>query len=344
MTTENEQQLLAEGVAMLQELLPEVVIDVTPNMPSKETRYDALVDIRWGKSKIKLAVEVKRSAGRIVWGQLLNQLQNTTNPTLFTDYVNPVLGEKLRQESINYVDTAGNAYLKTNGTASPLFVWIEGRKPLRRIEEKADHAFTRVGLRVTYWLLTHPDQANETVRMIAQQANTSLETVHRVKTSLQQRGFLLEVRKGEWKLLDRKTLLDKWIEAYATRLQPSLLLGRYRVQKNGSIADWAQQTLPTPLTQWGGEAAADELTHALRPAEWILYTRQPAREAMKQLRLLPDPDNGAIRVYEKFWPTDEPGTFVHPLLVYADLLISGDPRNAEVAQTLLKTHVQRFLD
>jgi len=300
--------------------------------------------MQWKQSSLTLAVEVKRSAARIVWGQLLSQLQHTINPTLFTDYVNPVLGEKLRREGINYVDTAGNAYLRPTDTANPLFIWIEGRKPVRRQEEKADHAFAKVGLRVTYWLLTHPDRANETMRAIAQQAGTSLETVHRVKSSLKQRGFLLNIRKDDWKLVNRKALLDKWIEAYATRLQPSLLLGRYRLGHDQSIANWQDIHLDAPSTQWSGEPAADELTNFLQPAEWTLYTRQPSREVMKALRLLPDPEKGPVRVYQKFWLHDEPDSFVHPLLVYADLLISQDARNAEVAQKLFESHVQHFLD
>lgn len=344
MEAEDEDQILVECIAMLQELLPEAILDVRHNSETKAKPYDALINIDLRRNRGKLTVEVKRSAARIVWGQLMKQLQNTSNPTLFTDYVNPVMGEKLRQEGVNYLDTVGNAYLKTRDTANPLFVWIEGRKPTRRNEEKADHAFTKAGLRITYWLLTHPDKANETIRTIAQEAGASLETVHRAKASLQQRGFLLEIRKDEWKLVNRMMLLDKWIEAYATRLQPGLLLGRYRLVNSKSIGDWQDACLDSPRTQWGGESAADELTDFLRPMEWILYTRQPARDVMKTLRLLPDSENGPIRVYQKFWPHDEPGLFVHPLLVYADLMISQDARNTEVAQKLFETHVKRLLN
>ncbi|RCR68487.1 hypothetical protein DUE52_17260 [Larkinella punicea] len=338
-----ERQLLQEGLEALTELLPTFSIEIIPS-DLKEKQYDAVIQVLRGGFSVNLTVEVKQSAQRLVWGQLLNQLENASNPTLMTDYVNSVLGEKLRQQGINYIDRAGNAYLRIENAGFPVFVWIEGRKPLKRIGEKTDHAFTRAGLRVTYWLITHPDLINETIRTIAQQAGASLETVHRVKISLQQRGFLSEIRTGEWKLSSRKTLLDKWIEAYATRLQPGLLIGRYRLLKKESIGNWENQVLEMPLTQWGGEPAADGYTDFLRPAEWIVYTRQSTREVMKQLRLLPDPENGPIRVYKKFWPTDEPGQLVHPLLVYADLLISRDSRNAEVAQKMYEKYVQCLLD
>ncbi|GAB3570720.1 hypothetical protein GCM10027578_27640 [Spirosoma luteolum] len=338
-----EQDLLEEGMATLAEFLPEVGIRFE-RTPVKRTRYDAIVTLRVGENRITLSVEVKQSAKRIVWGQLLNQLTDAKNPTLLTDYINPVLGKKLRTQGINYMDTVGNIYLRVETGGLPLLIWIEGRKPIRQLAERADHAFTKAGLRVTFGLLAHPDWANETVRTIAQEVGTGLETVLRAKSSLQQRGFLKEVRQGEWKLVNRKALLDKWIEAYATRLQPGLLLGRYRLPNGKSIADWQGQCLASPQTQWGGEPAADGLTDFLRPAEWVLYTRQPAREVMKQLRLLPDPGHGSVRLYNKFWPHDEPGNAVSPLLVYADLLISGDPRNAEIAQKILDTHVQSLLD
>lgn len=343
MVITEEQHLLDKGLATLAKWLPEVEVHVDA-LELNNTRYDAILTILAVDKRITLSVEVKRSAKRIVWGQLLNQLADAINPTLLTDYINPVLGEKLRTQGINYVDTVGNIYLRVETAGLPVVVWIEGRKPVRQLEERADHAFTKAGLRVTFGLLSHPDWVNETVRTIAQEVGTGLETVLRAKSSLQQRGFLKEMRQGEWKLVNRKALLDKWIEAYATRLQPGLLLGRYRLLPGKSITDWQAALLESPRTQWGGEPAADGLTDFLQPAEWVLYTRQPAREVMKQLRLLPDSDNGPVRLYNKFWPHDEPGNAVSPLLVYADLLISGDPRNAEVAQKILDTHVQRLLD
>jgi len=339
---DTEQHILHTGIDQIKTLLPShrVTLSERPD----RVQYDAVVQLNRGGGCVNLSVEVKGSGKQVVWGKLLQQLSDAENPTLLTDYINPVLGEKLRAVRINYVDTIGNAYLNIDVNGLCLLVWIEGHKPRRYREEKADHAFTKTGLRVTYWLLLHPEQVNESMRTVAQATAVGLETVHRVRSSLHQRGFLVELRKNEWQLVNRKILLDKWIEGYATRLQPGLLLGRYRPLKNESVADWQQQALETPLTQWGGEPAADGLTDFLRPATWIIYTREPAQTVMKQLRLLPDPENGPVRIYEKFWPHDEPDPYVHPMLVYADLLISPDARNHEVAQRIYETHIQRLID
>jgi hypothetical protein len=340
---ETENQLLVTGIDQLSILLSDY--DISLKDVTAGEGYDAIVHLERGSICVSLSVEVKNSGRQIVWGKLMNQLEDAENPTLLTDYVNPVLGEKLRARGINYVDTAGNIYLNVGGpTGLPFLIWIEGRKPIRHAEEKANHAFTKAGLRVTYWLLTHPELVNETMRTVAQAVNVSLDTVHRARVSLQQRSFLLEISKNKWLLTNRKNLLDKWIEAYATSLQPSLLRGRFRLLKNESMGDWKQQPIETPLTQWGGEPAADGLTDFLRPAEWILYTRETTQAVMKQLRLLPDPEEGPVRIYKKFWPDDEPGSLVHPLLVYADLLSSPDARNHEVAQKIYEEYVQRLLD
>ena len=49
---------------------------------------------------------------------------------------------------------------------------------------------------------------------------------------------------------------------------------------------------------------------------------------------MPDPQ-GNIHVYKKFWKiTQLNKNIVPPLLIYADLINSGDPRNIEVANKI----------
>jgi hypothetical protein len=57
---------------------------------------------------------------------------------------------------------------------------------------------------------------------------------------------------------------------------------------------------------------------------------------MRTMRLVPDPD-GAVQVLVPpvgTQPEEPRPDCVSPLLVYADLLLSGDPRNREVAEML----------
>ena len=58
---------------------------------------------------------------------------------------------------------------------------------------------------------------------------------------------------------------------------------------------------------------------------------------MRRLRLVPDP-TGPVEVLRPMATTLGPARpqpqAVHPLLAYADLLLTADPRNREVAQML----------
>jgi len=62
-------------------------------------------------------------------------------------------------------------------------------------------------------------------------------------------------------------------------------------------------------------------------------------------RLRKDPA-GKVEILEKFWDSDYKNTsndLVHPLLVYADLIASGDPRNAEAAEKIYEQHILQLV-
>ena len=68
---------------------------------------------------------------------------------------------------------------------------------------------------------------------------------------------------------------------------------------------------------------------------------------IKEKRLYRDPA-GTIDLYDAFWRADgaeggnhEQVGVVHPLLVYADLLASGDARNIEAAQEIYERYLAR---
>ena len=56
---------------------------------------------------------------------------------------------------------------------------------------------------------------------------------------------------------------------------------------------------------------------------------------IKHYRLIPD-ENGKVKVYKKFWNDyNVGGNTVDPILVYADLMNTGDGRCMETAKKLL---------
>jgi hypothetical protein len=102
-------------------------------------------------------------------------------------------------------------------------------------------------------------------------------------------------------------------------------------------ADWWKGVdLRTQQAVWGGEVAAYHLTGYLDPEQLTIYSAKPEVLILKH-RLRPDP-NGAIEVLDTFWPlteeSDAASATVPPLLVYADLMASADPRNIDTAQRI----------
>ena len=88
--------------------------------------------------------------------------------------------------------------------------------------------------------------------------------------------------------------------------------------------------------------AAALLTKHLKPQQFTIYLDMHApgalNEIVGQFRLRKD-KQGAIEIVQPFWELDklEVTRGIVPLpLVYADLLVSGDPRNIEVASLLLE--------
>ena len=82
-------------------------------------------------------------------------------------------------------------------------------------------------------------------------------------------------------------------------------------------------------------------TQFLRPAIFTLYSTESKAELMRNYRLKPD-TKGNIHVYLPFTSIENmsENTATHPLLTYADLLNSGEPRNFEVAQKIYENHVK----
>jgi hypothetical protein len=117
-------------------------------------------------------------------------------------------------------------------------------------------------------------------------------------------------------------------------------LGNFSFSNKEKIISWEKIVLALPQTQWGAEPAGALITNFLRPEEFIMYTSKSKLDIMKEMRLLPDA-NGKIRLYQKFWIDEEDmNPYVPEILVYADLLNHGDPRNAEIAQRIDEQYLQ----
>jgi hypothetical protein len=291
-------------------------------------RANADIDLRFGGRNIRYVVEVKRGLRPATLGAVTHQLAtHKGNPLLVTDHVTPPLADALRAKGVEFIDAAGNAFLNR----PPLLVFVKGQRPTgQETVPGRGRAFQATGLQVLFALLARPELVGRPYREIAVAAGVAHGTVGWVMAELPALGYVAKVG-GRRRLVNGQRLLDQWTEAYARTLRPRLLLGRFR----GDIDDLYART-----DQWqedllvGGELAAARLTRHLRPGTATLYTQAIDPKVVVKLVLRADAE-GNVEFRRRFWtfPGEEP-RLTPTLLVYADLLATGDARCLETAQLL----------
>lgn len=334
-----EQQILEQAIERL------VVntgrqVRLIKNKPAKPDRViDACVDIQG----IEYTVEVKKWAQHINFGALVYQLEELPGRKLLVaDYINQQLAQRLQEAGIEFMDAAGNAYVNQPDT----YIYIRGNKAAldgtgggtrvlahRAQEAGTGRAFTAAGLKVVYELILNPELVEQPYRVMAAKADVALGTVGGVMEDLVARGAI--VARGKSKHLARKEwLVQNWVEQYPLRLRPKHTMG-------GFIAEdpywWRDFNVLKLEAEWGGETAAAILTQYLKPQKATLYVkdRQTLTRIVKLARLRKAPGHEAnVEIYTRFWVHGDDGETVPPLLVYADLIATGDARNLETARVV----------
>ena len=306
---------------------------------------DAVARVRHGEQESIYLVECKRNVRPANLGVILHQMDRLGQQAmLITDYLAPDLADELKERGIPFLDAAGNAYIKR----ANLLIWIKGQKPAAKATViTAGRAFQPTGLQVIFTLLSNPQAINLPYRELAKMAGVAHGTVGWVIPDLQQLGFVhdLQGKRGTRRLFQHERLLNQWADAYARVLRPRTLIGRYYV---ADFEGWKNLPIAEHGALWGGEPAAAMLTDYLRPGELTLYAeKMPTLLAARQ-KFMKDagPSHmAAVEVRKRFWnfPHDPKyRNMVPPLLVYADLLATGDARCIETAKMIYDEHVARL--
>jgi hypothetical protein len=306
---------------------------------------DALVRIGRGDQTVLYTAEVVRTLWPATLGAVLVKLERLgPQALLVTDQVTPALADELKARRIPFLDTAGNAYLDQPN----LYIWVKGQKaPTRPAKPEIGRAFQPTGLQVLFALLCDPRAINRPYRDLAAMAGVAHGTVGWVIPDLQRLGFAADLKgkRGTRRLFNLEMLLDQWVTAYARVLRPRLLIGRYYIP---TIEGWKDWPIAEYDATWGGEPAGALLTNYLRPGELTLYAEKLPGALAGRQRFNRDPGvghNAAIDVRKRFW--NFPGDPAHPtitppILVYADLLATGDARCIETAKMVYDAYVTRL--
>jgi len=286
--------------------------------------------------KLAFETEVKKEVRKHHLHRLLEQAAHHNPFLVLAGQILPAAKETLRAAGIAYLEANGNTYIDHEG----LFIWVDGNKPFKLEEEGGNRAFTKTGLKVVFLFLQDETWLNKPYRRIAEQTGTGIGNITNILNGLKAEGFLLPLNKSEYRLHNKKALLERWLAAYYTRLKPTLRIGRFRFLNQEEFNAWKRLPLSKGKTWWGGEPAGDLLTNYLKPGELTLYTDEKRMDIIKKYRLVPD-EKGSVKVYNTFWNWGKTAdATVPPLLVYADLMNVADQRCRETAQKVYEEHLQ----
>jgi len=305
---------------------------------------DAVIDLKYNGMNEKYIVEVKRGLTTQTLGGVLNQINRIDGKVLIvTDYVNPNMAEQLKRLDIPFVDILGNAYINE----PPVYIFIKGNRPFdnvdkriaRRVLNTPGRAFQTTGLKVLFVILCKPEMIEAPYREIAEAADVALGTVGWVFTDLRLGGFIAQIGNRQRRLMNIDELIRKWVEAYPTKLRPKLIIGKFKADEHDW---WKYVNINKYNAMWGGEVAAARITNYLKPEKITIYVKGDPKDLVIENKLKNDP-NGNIEILNVFWNVEMNDDLVHPLLVYADLIATGDARNIETAGMVYEEQLNRYI-
>ncbi len=302
--------------------------------------FDALVQIM----NVDFLCEVKGNITATNINTIVNRLQKymatEKRPVLLVaKYINPNMFDILVGLGLNILDCAGNCHIRyTNGSIPVFHLTNKGEKNVFA-NEKAYPVFQNAGIKVIFYLLQDKNNINKAYREIQENTGVALGTVKNVIDELVARNFILVTDKGRI-LKNRKALLDLWVENYNQVLKPKLLMGRMAFRTNEQRNKWKAMELPEGM-YWGGESAANMIDNYLEPGAFDIYTDVPTAYLMKTGFVKQDA-NGEIKVYQKFWKWETENHLAPLILVYADLMGSGNSRCLEAANRLIEYGLNDF--
>ncbi|MCX5852560.1 MAG: type IV toxin-antitoxin system AbiEi family antitoxin [Deltaproteobacteria bacterium] len=315
------------------------VID-TQNFRTPDVRPDYLIQIITTHKQMDYIAEVKPTITKAHKLLLLMDKINRQLPhplLLITRHVNADMAEQLRKDGVEFIDAAGNAYINR----PPLYIFVKGNKPLEIEMPKhtpLKRAFNPTGLKVIYAFLCNKGLENKPYREIAAKTGIALGTITWIMYELRATGFLIDMEGRGKRLVHKDTLLKRWVTAYPERLKPKQMLGRF----TGEPDWWRKKRMNLYNAQWGGEVAAAKLTHYLEPQIVTIYTEADQINKLIIDNRLRKDARGNVEIFMRFWTHNEAAKHentVHPILIYADLVATGNERNIETARIIYDEHV-----
>ncbi|MFC2146256.1 type IV toxin-antitoxin system AbiEi family antitoxin [Acidobacteriota bacterium] len=339
-----EQEIIYLALDSLKRKYPEIQVHIDKNH----------IEVAFDNKKMEFEIVVKKDLSGINSLHSLVKIfplgGEREKRVVISQHISNEIAYLLKEKKINFLDTHGNAYIQTDN----VFIFTMDKHRVRKAADtRVRRTFYSSGLKLIFSLLNSPELINENYRHLSKVSGVSLGSIGWILKDLKEMNYLLLRDKNKKKLINKEKLLEKWIEDYADRLRPNLLKGHYRFAKDEIKKNRISAIDEFKGTFWGSEIAAELCTGYLKAERFTLYTTDNIIDIIRKLKLIHDP-NGPVEVLNVFWDTESgyykcpnpqlPGKKVVPvILIYADLVISGDARNLEAAKVLYEKHLQNLL-
>ncbi len=320
---------LYEAITQLEQLT-KIPIEID----SSRANYDALLTIRGEQFIVESKSAMRATNQGLVLSQLEEMRNKNNRPIIFiSQYISKEAASQLKERGFNYIDTAGNAFIKSNDVV----IYIEGQKRRSAELTNQSRAFQEAGVKIIFYLLSESENLQHSYREIAENVGVAIGSVSNVMAELEELNFLMKTK--DKRVLKNKTeLLERWMIAYNAVLRPRIVRNKMRFTNDEAENKW--QTLNNGDTLWGGEPGGALLTDYLRPEKFTIFTNNDLPTIARSLNLVPD-KNGNVEILQKFWKMENLNTNTAPaLLIYTDLINSGFSRNVETAKIILENELR----
>jgi hypothetical protein len=306
---------------------------------------DATVLLTINGRKLRYDCEVKQTVDRYaVPLALLNKLGNAQHTLLVSSPLSPDMADRCRDIGLQFIDTAGNAYINDG---AGIYVHVTGRRGNAGLQLPANNTMTPAALKMMFAALAEPALLNAPYRDISIHAKISVGAIAKAFETLASRELIGTGASGKRLIRNPELFLNEWASGYAGRLKPKLRKYRFTADNVDRFLNWVPEL---GMSAYGGERAAMYLTGHLKPEAYTIYADMDdltvLRDIVKHCHLRADP-RGRIDIVEMFW---NPEHFVEwfptvpPHLVYADLMATHDSRNITVARQIAPAIIRHVHD
>jgi hypothetical protein len=305
--------------------------------PSNDSNTDGLLKIGFdGRKAIDLEYVIINNKTNPTFERLYGMYLMTNNIVFIADNFSTLIKNELKANGIQYIELNGNCFIKIKDT----FIYVIGNKKISTKKAPPNRAFSKTGLKIILYYLTEENNINMPSRDLARHLQIGYSNIHYVTQGLRELKYLIPKNKNIMVLDNKKELLKRWISNYEEKIKPTLLEGRFKFGTEVGLKNWRNLKTETNF-QWGGEAAAALLTNNFEPKIFSIYTDEPKSGLIKKYKLIPDKD-GYIFVYKPLhsFYTSHYLNATHPIIIYADLIISQESRNIEVANKIYEKFIQ----